>query len=372
MTTSNLLRTPLFDSHVALGARIVDFAGWAMPVQYASILDEHRAVRSASGMFDVSHMGRVIVAGADALSFLQWTIASDVRKLEPERGLYSVICNDDGGIRDDVILYQLAADRYYLVCNAANRSAVLVALAQYQANFTDAAFQDVTATTGMIALQGPEAAHQLAGLGDDGPHLAAEMTPFACAQATLAGESALVARTGYTGEDGFEIMAPADAIRTLWTRLVEQGVKPCGLGARDTLRLEAALPLHGHDIGPDTDPIAAGLGWVVSLDKGPFVGYDKIARVKTDGPARRLVCFVVTGRGIPRAGYALVKDGQAVGETTSGSVGPTVQKNIGMGYVPAKLAATGTVRDVDLRGTLTPVRIVRRPFYRRTNRQPAS
>lgn len=371
MTTSELLHTPLYDAHVALGARIVDFAGWAMPVQYASILDEHRAVRTAAGMFDVSHMGRIDITGTGALPFLQWTIASDVEKLEPGHGLYSVVCNDDGGILDDVILYQLATEHYYLVCNAANRAAVLDALTRYQTKFDGVQFVDVTAATGMIALQGPEAAHHLTELGGDGPRLAANLTSFDCAPGELAGVAALVARTGYTGEDGFEIMTAADAVRTLWARLVAQGVKPCGLGARDTLRLEAALPLHGHDIGPDTDPISAGLGWVVSLDKGPFVGYDKIARVKAEGPSRRLVCFEVTGRGIPRAGYALAKDGQQVGTTTSGSVAPTLQKNIGMGYVPASLAAVGAVLDVDIRGTPTPVRIVRRPFYRRPTRKPA-
>ncbi|MBI4497132.1 MAG: glycine cleavage system aminomethyltransferase GcvT [Chloroflexi bacterium] len=365
VTAANLKKTPLYQAHVALGARIVDFAGWAMPLQYTSILEEHRAVRGRAGMFDVSHMGRLNLTGPDAAPFLQWIVASDVRRLSPGHGCYSVICTEGGGILDDVILYCLATERFHLVCNAANREAVVACLRRYLYSFLNAQMEDVTEATGMVALQGPEAARHLALLGDDGPRLAETLPYFGCQEATVAGRQALVARTGYTGEDGFELIASAQDLPALWERLRDQGVTPCGLGARDTLRLEAALALHGHDISPETSPLEAGLGWVVHLDKGPFLGYDELVKIKATGPARRLVGFEMTGRGIPRAGYRILRDGTEVGRVTSGGPAPTLGKNIGLGYVPAALAQPGTELTIDIRGTQVPARVVRRPFYRR-------
>lgn len=354
--------TCLHSRHEALGARLVDFAGWHMPIQYqGGILKEHRAVRERVGMFDVSHMGRVEFSGADCVPYLQRIFTCDVAALRPGQGKYTLICTEDGGILDDTILYCRRTDSFLLVCNAANTPPVLAWLHRWKEPGQTVTIQDVTSATGMIALQGAESPSILAQLAtvNDLPY-------FHWTETAVHGGQAAVTRTGYTGEDGFEIIATARHAEALWDRLVELGVTACGLGARDTLRLEAALPLHGNDISPKTNPIEAGLGWAVALEKpASFVGQEAIQKVKEAGLVRRLAGFELTERGIPRSHCPLLHDGQAVGEATSGGWAPTLKKGIGMGYLTATLAKVGTPIEVDIRGTKAAATVVRRPFYRR-------
>ena len=361
--SSSLLVTPLHDQHVELAARMVPFGGWDMPVQYLSILDEHRAVREAAGIFDVSHMGRIEFAGAGAGAFLQRLFTCDVSAIEPGHGRYCLLCTESGGILDDTILYRRSPEAFLLVCNAGNRLAVLAWLDRWRQPSDAVAWQDRTLETVMIALQGPQAPQRLADLG--GGDLATGLPYFGWAEGAIAGQHAFVARTGYTGEDGFEIIAEAAAGSFIWQALVDGDVTPCGLGARDTLRLEAALPLHGNDISPETNPVEAGLLWTVALDKGDFLGAGVIRQAKEQGPAHRLVGFEIVGRGIPRAHQDLLVDGRSVGTVTSGTFSPTLQRGIGMGYVETSLAKIGIDLTVDVRGAMTPARIVRRPFYKR-------
>ncbi|MBI2886339.1 MAG: glycine cleavage system aminomethyltransferase GcvT [Chloroflexi bacterium] len=361
--TGTLRTTCLYQQHLALGGRMVPFAGWSMPVQYGGILEEHRAVRNAAGMFDVSHMGRLELSGADCVPYLQRIFTCDVARLEPGAGRYTLICAEDGGILDDTILYCRRPDSFLLVCNAANTPAVLDWLRRWREPGSRVALEDRTAATGMIALQGPQAAERLVSLAD--PALVRGLAYFRWCELTVAGQSATVARTGYTGEDGFEIIAPAEHVAGLWQRLLEGGVTPCGLGARDTLRLEAALPLHGNDISPETDPVQAGLLWTVALDKGPFIGREAILRAKTEGTPQRLIGFELVERGIPRPHHRILAGGQEVGVVTSGGYAPTLNKGIGMGYVLSAHARVGTEIAIDVRGNAIPARVVRRPFYKR-------
>jgi len=356
--------TCLHSRHEALGARLVNFAGWHMPIQYRGILEEHRAVRERVGMFDVSHMGRIEFAGRDCVPYLDRIFTCNVATLAPGQGKYTLICTDDGGILDDTILYCRRPNSFLLVCNAANTAAVLEWLRRWQDPDQQVSVLDVTRVTGMIALQGPESSRLLGTLA--GPSAVQSLDPFRWVETAVHGGQAAIARTGYTGEDGFEIIGTAGHVATIWDRLAELLVTPCGLGARDTLRLEAALPLHGNDISLMTNPIEAGLGWTVAPDKaGPFFGQVAILRVKAAGPDRRLVGFELLERGIPRAHCPLLYEGHAVGEATSGGWAPTLRKGIGMGYLPAGLEKTGTPIVVDIRGTMVPAVVVRRPFYRR-------
>lgn len=355
--------TCLYQEHLALGGRMVPFAGWSMPIQYSGILEEHRAVRSRAGIFDVSHMGRVEFSGADCVPYLQRIFTCDVARLEPGAGRYTMICTEDGGILDDTILYCRRADSFLLVCNAANTPAVLEWLRRWQEPGARVALHDRTAATGMLALQGPQAAEHLACLAD--PALVRGLAYFQWCELEVAGQPAIVARTGYTGEDGFEIIAPAEHAAGLWQRLLERGVTPCGLGARDTLRLEAALPLHGNDISPETNPVQAGLLWTVALGKGQFIGREAILRAQEEGTPQRLIGFELTERGIPRPHYRILAGGQEVGAVTSGGYAPTLNKGIGMGYVSSAYARVGTDIAIDVRGNAIPARVVRRPFYRR-------
>jgi len=362
-TPEALKTTCLHDAHLALGARMVPFGGWHMPVQYSGILDEHRAVRTAAGCFDVSHMRRIDFTGPDCVPYLQRIFTCDVASIEPGQGKYNLICVENGGILDDTILYRRAADAFWLVCNAANSPAVQDWLNRWKAPEHRVTLADRTAETGMIALQGPQAEAHMASLGD--PAFARKLAYFRWAETRIADIEAVIARTGYTGEDGFEIVLPADRAPELWDILMRRGVKPCGLGARDTLRLEAALPLHGNDISLKTTPVAAGLLWTVALDKGDFLGRSAILREKEEGPAERLIGFELTERGIPRQHHRLLHQGADVGEVTSGTLGPTLNKAIGMGYVRADLAKIGTEITIDIRGALTRAKVVRRPFYKR-------
>jgi glycine cleavage system T protein (aminomethyltransferase) len=337
-----LRRTPLFERHAALGARLVPFAGWEMPVQYSGIVPEHRAVRTRAGVFDVSHMGELHIAGEGARAYLQARLSNDLDRIDVGQAQYTLLTNDRGGIVDDLIVYRLGADDYLLVVNAANVDSDHAALSEAD---------DVSGDWAYLAVQGPEALERL-GL---------EVEPFSVRrEVEVLGVPCLVAGTGYTGERGCELgCAPDDAV-ALWDAILARGVEPCGLGARDTLRLEVCYPLHGNDITPERTPIEAGLGWACALDKD-FTGVDVLRRQKEEGPAQKLVAFVMEDPGIPRAGMAIAEGG----EVTSGTLSPMLEVGIGLGYVPAALAEVGAEITLDLRGRPRRARIVKKPFYPR-------
>ncbi len=367
-TAAPLLRTPLYEEHVRLGGRMVPFAGWELPVQYKGVTDEHRAVRAAAGIFDTSHMGEMILTGPRAAEVVDHVITNDATRLGDGQALYTCACNEQGLILDDLIVYRISPERWLIVCNAGNRAKIAAHLAVQAHGRCE--LEDASDRTAMIALQGPKALAVAALAGGDGPALA-EIPSFHFRDAVLANVHCTVARTGYTGEDGVELFcAPGDApqlFRTLVELGAPLGLEPAGLAARDTLRLEARLSLYGNDIDETTNPIEAGLGWVVKLDKAAdFLGKAALTRIKSEGPARKLVGFEMTGRGIARHGYALQnEEGVRIGVCTSGSPGPTVGKNIGLGYVPASMAAVGTKLLVDCRGRSIEAVVVKTPFYKR-------
>jgi aminomethyltransferase len=337
-----LRRTPLFERHAALGARLVPFAGWEMPVQYAGIAEEHRAVRTRAGVFDVSHMGELRIAGDGARDYLQARLSNDLDRIEDGQAQYTLLTNERGGIIDDLIAYRRGADDYLLVVNASNVGADHAALREAE---------DMSDEWAYLAVQGPEALECLG----------VEIEPFTFREGVdVLGVPCLVAGTGYTGERGCELAcAPDDAVE-LWDAILASGVEPCGLGARDTLRLEACYPLHGNDITPERTPIEAGLGWACALDKD-FTGVETLRRQKEEGPAEKLVAFEMQDPGIPRAGMPIAEGGLV----TSGTLSPTLDVAIGLGYVPAALAEADTEITVDLRGRPRRARIVRKPFYKR-------
>lgn len=360
---STLHKTPLYDAHVAAGGKIVDFGGFAMPVQYGDgILAEHRAVRTDVGIFDVSHMGEADFHGPTAFETVQGLITNDAGRLDDGRALYTVVCNDEGGIVDDCIVYRFAPDHYRIVVNAANIDKDLAFFRQHLSQGTK--LVDRSAETALVAVQGPRAVALVSDLARE--DLSA-VPSFGFSRTTVAGRPVVAARTGYTGEDGFELFVEADDARAVWDALVEAGAKPCGLGARDTLRLEARLCLYGNDIDETTTPYEAGLGWTVKLDKpGGFVGRKALARQKAEGVTRKLVGFRVEGRGIVRAGAEVLgEDETPVGKVTSGGVAPTVGGSIGIAYVPKALAAPDTPLRIAQRGRTLDARVVKGPFYRR-------
>ncbi len=365
-TDGPLRRTPLYEEHVLLGGRIVPFAGWEMPVQYTGIVDEHQAVRNACGLFDVSHMGELEMRGEYAGQVVDYLVTNSVQKLEVGQAAYTCCCNARGTILDDLIVYRAGDDRWLIVCNASNREKIAKVFSQAAENHCE--FEDQSDDTALIALQGPKAFDVLALAGADAAKLH-ELKSFHFRDAVVGNVRCTVARTGYTGEDGVEIFCPMKDVAQLWRTLVELGkplgLKAAGLGARDTLRLEARLSLYGNDIDETTNPIEAGLGWVVKMDKGDFVGREAIEAVKASPLPRKLVGFEVTGKGIARHGYKLKDlDGQEVGLCTSGSPGPTVGKNIGLGYLPAAMTAIGTKFFVDCRGKNIEAVVVKTPFYK--------
>ena len=361
-----LRHTPLHDRHLALGARMVPYAGWEMPVQYGGIIDEHRTVRSAVGLFDLSHMGEVHIAGSEALAFARYAVVSDPGTLEPGQAQYSMLCEESGGIIDDLIVYR-TDDGYLLVCNAANHDAVLAHLERLiQRGDFDAQLDDRSDRTALIAPQGPRAAELLATLTD--LDLAA-LGYYRSLSGQVAGIDCLVARTGYTGEDGFELFVDARRATRLWDALVEAGerfgLKPCGLGSRDTLRLEAGMPLYGNELDRDTNPYEANLGRVVKLDKGEFMGRAALASVQQTGPRRKLVGLVMRDNAIARHGYAVRVDGADAGTVTSGTASPTLGEPIAMAYVPAEAAAPGNEVEVVVRERPHRAEQVKLPFYKR-------
>jgi aminomethyltransferase len=364
-------RTPLTSMHEDLGATLTDFAGWLMPLRYGSETAEHKAVRAAAGLFDLSHMGELAVSGQDAAAALDYALVGNLSALRPGRARYTMICAADGGVLDDLIVYRLAIDEFLVVANAANASAVYQALAE-RADGRQAAVTDRTSDYALIAIQGPHAVRILAPLTDA---QLGEVKYYASYPATVAGSQVLLARTGYTGEDGFEIFTrPQDAERA-WAALSEagaaDGLVPAGLAARDTLRLEAGMPLYGNELGPDVSPFDAGLGRVVKLDKpGDFVGRAALAERAKQAPRRVLVGLAGQSRRVPRHGYDVLWDSSPCGTVTSGSPSPTLGVPIAMAYVDPAVAGQagqdGTGRlAVDVRGTAEPAALVQLPFYRR-------
>ena len=360
----SIRRTPLYDVHAELGARFVPFAGWEMPVRYGSILDEARAVRSGVGLFDVSHMGRIEIAGADAGEALNAVLSVDARELAVGRGRYNLVCDEGGGIVDDCIAYRRGRERFLVVPNASNTDAVLAML---QAAGGGVSVRNITAKIAMIACQGPRAQDALQPLADRD---LSEIKPFRIRAARVNGARSLIARTGYTGEDGFEIMTPSADAAALWRALMERGAAACGLGARDVLRLEAGLPLHGNDIDTSTNPYEAGLGGFVEPDRDGYAPGAALRRLRDEPPSRRLVGFKMLERGVARQGYPILSEaGRRIGEATSGGPSPTLGANIGMGYLASEFAHPGTRIGVEIRGRAAEAKVVALPFYNRREKR---
>ena len=355
-------RTPLYDAHRALSARMVDFAGWEMPVQYRGIIEEHLAVRRKAGIFDVSHMGEIEIRGAGALAACQSVTTNDVARLRDGQAQYSLLLLPSGGIVDDIVVHRLSAERVLLCVNASNREKDAAWITE---NVRGAEVIDASDDWAQIALQGPKATAILSRL--TAVDLGA-LPRFSFVEGEVAGRRALIAHTGYTGEDGWELYSKPDAARPLWDALLEagaaDGLAPAGLGARDTLRLEAALPLYGHELGDDTSPLEARLGWVVRMDKGEFIGRDAVIRVRAEGVRRRLCGIELTEPGVPRAGYEVVRGDHTTGAVTSGTKSPLLGKGIALAYVADADAAAGTELAVRIRDRAVGAVVVPLPFYR--------
>ncbi len=369
--STSLKETPLSNEHRELGGKLIDFGGFAMPVQYKTgIKKEHHAVRTAAGLFDVSHMGEAVIRGERALEALQRLITNDASVLVDGRALYTVLCRPDGGIVDDCIVYRRTSTEYWIVLNAANREKDMDWLRQHMPAGVQA--EDLSEETALIAIQGPMAA---AVAGSQSRSDLASVPSFGFIDAEIAGVPCMAARTGYTGEDGFELACPADRATELWRALLtageDDGVVPAGLGARDTLRLEARLHLYGQDIDETTTPYEAGLGWVVKLGKGEFIGREALAAQRERGVGRKLAGFRVSGRSTPRPGYAIADRARGgdphIGRVTSGGPGLSVGAPIGLGYVETGYARAGTQLVIDCRGKDVPAEVIKGPFYRRAS-----
>ena len=349
MEATSLARTPLYERHVALGARMVPFAGYEMPVQYAGVIEEHRAVRTDAGAFDVSHMGEIHVDGPSAHAFLQEMLSNDLDRLGDGQAQYTLLTNEQGGIVDDLIVYRLGHGRYLVVVNASNRPAVYGWLKEREPRGSEV--RDASDEYGLVAVQGPRSLERL---GLD------EQPAFTHAMGEIGGIEVMISRTGYTGELGVELCCAEDDAVALWDAVLARGVQPCGLGARDTLRLEVCYPLHGNDITPETDAISAGLGWACALGT-EFTGVEILRRIKEEGPARKLVPFVMEEKSVPRQGMAI----EGGGEVTSGTHSPMLDRGIGMGYVLAASAAKDSQLTIDVRGKQRRARVVSKPIYRK-------
>ena len=377
MSTATLKETPLADAHRKLGARMVDFAGWNMPVQYKSIVVEHTATRTKAGLFDVSHMGEFIVTGDGAFDFIQYLIANDLSKLtEPNRAIYSQLVMPDGGTVDDLIVYRRAPgtigcegqteENYLVIVNASNIDKDWKWFNEHKAKFPSVKLENVSDNYGLLAIQGPEAVKIFAKLAGS---LVESMKSFTYGEATIDGVIVGFGRTGYTGEDGFEIVVPANKSEWLWTKLLETGkdagLEPCGLGARDTLRLESALPLYGHELEADISPIQAGLGWSVKVAKGDFLGCEALKKQIEGGVKKKIVCLKAEGKALPRQGYKVTKDGKEVGLVTSGSQGIHVGYPIAFALIDSDQSEIGTKLQIVIRDTAVDATVVKRPFYKR-------
>jgi aminomethyltransferase len=359
-TVAALKRTPLYEAHVAAGAKLVPFAGWQMPVSYEGVRAEHLAVRAACGVFDVSHMGEIETEGPGALALLQRLLSNDVAKIEVGGAQYSVLCRDDGGVLDDLFTYRLATDRYLTVTNAANHARDLAWFRERGAEF-EAEVRDRLDSYAMLAVQGPDARRIVAG-PFDGELPPRMRTASVDLTADIGGGEALVCGTGYTGEDGVEVLVEPGSARALWDALLEAGATPAGLGARDTLRLEVCFHLYGNDLSTERNPIEAGLGWCCK-EETRFIGSDAVARARASGTPEKLAPFVFTERGIPRQGNQVIAAGEPAGEVTSGTFSPCLERGIGMGYMRADLSEPGTEVEIDVRGRRRPARIESRPLY---------
>ncbi len=356
-------KTPLYDTHVRLGAKIVEFAGFLMPVQYRGIMEEHRCVRSRVGLFDVSHMGEFLFQGGEALGFIQKMTLNDASRLEVGQAQYTGMCYEHGGMVDDLLVYRLE-DGYMMVVNASNIAKDFNWLADHRPSGVQ--LSDISDDTALLALQGRFAGKTLQKLTDLD---LSEIRYYHFARGSVAGVEAMVSRTGYTGEDGFEIGFDGGRAEAVWNALLEAGaefgIQPIGLGARDTLRLEMKYCLYGNDIDETTHPLEAGLGWIVKFDKGDFIGRAALLKAKEEGLRRKLIGFEVTSRVVPRHGYSILKDGEPVGHVTSGTFSPILEKPIGLGYVKIEHTGIGTDLEIDVRGRQAPARVVKTPFYKR-------
>lgn len=373
-TAQPLSRTPLYQEAIALKARMTAFCGWEMPVQFSGINPEHQAVRTAAGLFDISHMGLFSLCGQDLKAQMQRLVPSDLSRLQPGEGQYTVLLNPHGGILDDIIFYDQGQDeagRHFaqVIVNAAtcaeDKAWLLAQLAG-----SDVEFQDLSKQKVLLAVQGPEAVQKLQQFVEVD---LSSVKPFGHLQGSVCGGNGFLARTGYTGEDGYEVMVNPETGITLWRSLVNAGVTPCGLGCRDTLRLEAAMALYGQDIDVTTTPLEAGLGWLVHLEtKGEFIGREVLAKQKETGVKRRLVGIEMQGRYIARHGYPVMFEGNPVGEVTSGSWSPTLDHAIALAYLPVELSKPGQSIEVEIRGKLYPGTVVKKPFYRSAKKPPKS
>lgn len=359
-------RTPLYACHVEAGGRLVPFAGWEMPVQYRSVLEEHKAVRERVGLFDVSHMGEIEVRGARAVELLQFVTSNDVRKLTPGRIHYTGLMTPRGTFVDDLLVHKFAEDRFFLVVNAANKAKDYAYLCEQAGSFDGVEVLDRSDDFAQIAIQGPAAEKVLQGLTEAD---LAEIKYYRFVEGKVSGIPSLIARTGYTAEDGFEVYLAPDSAPEIWRTLLAagaaEGILPCGLAARDLLRFEGSMPLYGNEIDDSTTPFEAGLGWIVKLEKGAFLGRERLLTQHAEGVARRLVGFELRGRGIARHGYPLWSGSHRVGSVTSGSHSPSVGTALGMGYVPTALAEPGTELEVEIRGQRVEAVVVPTPFYKR-------
>jgi aminomethyltransferase len=358
--TENLKRTPLYDDHVAAGARIVPFAGYEMPVQYSGVVDEHTTVRQNVGLFDVSHMGEVELRGANAVAAANRLVTNDLDAIADGQACYTVMVKPDGGIIDDLIVYRFSPERIFIIVNASNRAKDYAWMKAESKGACDVV--DVSDDWALIAVQGPKAVELVQRIAEVN---VADVSRFRFIVDLAAGKEAMIARTGYTGEDGFELCVRSEDASAVWRALLEKGsdlgVKPAGLGARDSLRLEMKYPLYGNDIDEGTNPYEAGLGWVVKMKKKDFIG--RPALEKANPPSRKLIGFEMTDRGIARHGYPVLKDGETIGEVRSGTMGPSVGKAIGTAYVPAALAEVGTAIEIEIRGKPVKAIVAKTPFY---------
>ncbi|WP_019420520.1 glycine cleavage system aminomethyltransferase GcvT [Paenibacillus sp. OSY-SE] len=363
---SQLKRTPIFPLYADYpGARCIDFGGWELPVQFSGIQKEHEAVRTQAGLFDVSHMGEFMVSGSSAEAFLQHVTTNDVTRLVDGRAQYSLLCNPNGGVVDDILIYRLAANHYMLVVNASNIDKDFAWLQEHLP--ADVVLENKSDSTALLALQGPNA-QAIAAHVTDAP--LAELKPFQfVTDAAVCGVRALISRTGYTGEDGFELYVAAEDAPQVWTELMRageaHGLVPAGLGARDTLRFEAKLPLYGQEISADISPLEAGLGFFVKLDKGDFIGREALASQKADGPRRKLVGIEMIDKGIPRSHYPVLINENPVGEVTTGTQSPTLKRNLGLALIDAAYSELDTEVMVEIRGKQLKARVIKAPFYKR-------
>jgi aminomethyltransferase len=364
--SASLRRTPLYDSHVAAGARMVEFGGWDMPVQYSSILKEHAAVRTAAGLFDISHMGEIRVTGADAAQFLNQALTNNVDKVQPGNSQYSLLLNKNGGIIDDLFIYRMGNEDFLLVVNASHIEEDFEALSELMIG--DEVITNESDVTAALALQGPQSPaildRWISGASSQLGHHA--IRSFSSAEGEVQ-----VARTGYTGEDGFEILCPSDTAAAIWSKLLalgkDDGILPCGLGARDTLRMEVCYPLNGHELGPDITPLEAGLGFFIDFNKPDFQGKKALVEQKAKGVPRKAVALVAKEASAPpRASYPVLSQGRKIGGLTSGVLSPSLQKGIGLALIESASAQIGNVVDIEIRGKTVPAEIVKKPIYKKS------